>query len=61
MFIFEHQLVTRRPSTDAEQSEYETVRLIFAAETEVRNQEISSQWARSLRTDWTHERRGTAP
>ena len=41
--------------------EYETVRLISAAETEVQNQEIPGRRARSLRTDWVHERRRTAP
>ena len=48
-------------SADIERIEYETVRLISAAETEVQNQEIPGRRARSLRTDWVHERRRTAP
>ena len=48
-------------SADVEQAGYETVLPIFAAETDVRNQEIRGLPARSLRTDWADERRGTAP
>ena len=48
-------------SAYVERFDYETVRLISAAKTEVQNQEIPSLRARSLRTDWVHERRRTAP
>ena len=40
---------------------YETVRRISAAETGVENQEMRRSRARSRRTVWARERRGTAP
>ena len=48
-------------SADVERFESQTVRLISAAETEVQNQAIPCPRAGSLRTDWVHERRRTAP
>ena len=47
-------------STDDEQAKYETVRVNSAAETEVQDQQIYGLHARSLRTEWAPERRGTA-